>query len=121
MINDTVNGGFQPKASVSASGPVLSAASNSASATAAPVQERAPAVPVDNKQLAASVRKLNDHLQNMQRTLSFSVEESTGRTVISVYDSETDELIRQIPSEEVLRLLEQFQSGNAGLLVQDSV
>ena len=40
----------------------------------------------------------------MQRDLSFSVDDSTGETIITVIDSKTDEVVRQIPSEYVVRL-----------------
>jgi flagellar protein FlaG len=36
--------------------------------------------------------------------LSFSVDEETGTTVINIIDNETDEVIRQIPPDEILHL-----------------
>jgi flagellar protein FlaG len=58
-----------------------------------------------DEQLAAiqdRVVELNSYMQNMNRSLQFSVDEQSGDTVIKVIDSETDELIRQIPAEELL-------------------
>ena len=46
--------------------------------------------------------------QSIDRKLQFSVDDSSGRTVIKVLDPQTDEIIRQIPSEEVLRLAERI-------------
>jgi flagellar protein FlaG len=66
-----------------------------------------------------AVSKLNDHVQNLRRTLSFSIEESTGRTVIKVYDAETEELIRQIPPEETIRLAEVIEDQNASLFIEE--
>jgi len=40
----------------------------------------------------------------INRQLSFKVDQDTGRTVISVIDRETDELVRQIPSEAIVEL-----------------
>jgi flagellar protein FlaG len=58
-----------------------------------------------DEQLAAiqdRVVELNSYMQNMNRSLQFSVDEQSGDTIIRVVDSETDELIRQIPAEELL-------------------
>ena len=62
------------------------------------------------------VSRLNDYVQNIQRTLSFSVSEDTGRTVIKVYDSETDELIRQIPPEDTIKLAAAIEEQVSSLL-----
>ncbi|MBN46514.1 MULTISPECIES: flagellar protein FlaG [unclassified Methylophaga] len=48
------------------------------------------------------VVELNSYMQNLNRSLQFSVDDQSGDTVIKVIDSETDELIRQIPAEELL-------------------
>jgi len=58
----------------------------------------------DLEQLMEAVSKLNDHLQNVQRDLHFSIDDASGQTVVRVVNSETEEVIRQIPSEEVLRI-----------------
>jgi flagellar protein FlaG len=52
--------------------------------------------------LQERVAELNDHMQNFNRSLQFTVDESSGDTVIKVIDSETDELVRQIPSQTLL-------------------
>lgn len=76
------------------------------------------------ERLQQAVSEMNSFLQNLQRDLKFEVDSDLGRTVISVVDSETKEIIRQIPSEEVLeraRRLEQSggdMSGTGGLLLK---
>ena len=64
-------------------------------------------------------REVLDELQNyvdqLNRNLEFSVDDSSGRTVVTVRDGSTDVVIRQIPSEEVLRLAKNFNSGGARL------
>jgi flagellar protein FlaG len=55
---------------------------------------------------------LNDFAQRIQRKLQFSIDKQSGDTVITVLDLETEELVRQIPSEEILNIrhhLEQLQ------------
>jgi flagellar protein FlaG len=50
----------------------------------------------------AFVQGLNDAIKLMGTKLSFSVDDSTGRTIVKVVDAETNEVIRQIPPEELL-------------------
>ncbi|VAW89295.1 Flagellin protein FlaG [hydrothermal vent metagenome] len=59
----------------------------------------------ETSQLQAAVSRMSDHVQSIRRGLEFSVDEGTGRTVITVYDAESEEVIRQIPSEEFLNLV----------------
>lgn len=75
---------------------------------------------------AAAVVKLNEYLQQERRTLQFSVDQASGRTVITITDSETDEVIRQIPPERVLAIMRSFAEGpsdveHRGLLVRETV
>ena len=60
-----------------------------------------------------AVQRLNEIMSESQRSLRFQVDEISGRTVITVLDSETKEVVRQIPSPEwleVVRRLEQAGS-----------
>ena len=55
--------------------------------------------PKSRDEVQELVRELNTKAQNHNRTLRFSIDEKLGRSVISVVDRETDEVIRQIPPE----------------------
>ncbi|WP_242466265.1 flagellar protein FlaG [Chromatium okenii] len=55
-----------------------------------------------SEQLTATLERINDRLQDNDSTVSFAVDDESGRMVIRVTDTRTDELIRQIPSEEAL-------------------
>ncbi len=66
----------------------------------------------------AAVRRLSDYVQNHQRDLKFSVDQATGRTVIKVIDAETKEVIRQIPPERVLNLVQRLESMD-GLILEE--
>ena len=57
------------------------------------------------------VRDLNEHIQQIQRELQFSVDKDSGRTVITVMDKKTHDVIRQIPGEEALYFARKFQEG----------
>jgi flagellar protein FlaG len=48
-----------------------------------------------------------------ERSLSFRVDEASGRTVITVLDATTQEVVRQIPSEEVLALARALEVSGA--------
>jgi flagellar protein FlaG len=54
--------------------------------------------------LKQAVSQLNDHVQTMQRALLFSVDKDSGTVVVKIIDTESKQVIRQIPTEEVLRL-----------------
>lgn len=86
--------------------PPRTGAKDSASA-AVPV----PAVPNPGDDAKAQLDNLQQlleqasrHIHPEQRSLSFEVSEELGRAVVSVYDTETEELIRQIPSETAVRI-----------------
>lgn len=68
---------------------------------------------VSAEELGRAVDTINAHVQNLQRSLQFSVDEELGRTIVKVLDSETDEMIRQIPTEEVLAIARTIQDMTA--------
>jgi flagellar protein FlaG len=112
-------------------------------ATAKVPEARGLAVPEEGKELPQqatentvnvnevrdAVSQINDFVQTVQRDLSFNLNEESGRTVIRVIDSKSGELIRQIPSDEVLAIASHLRdvSANAlnevpqGLLFSDSI
>jgi uncharacterized FlaG/YvyC family protein len=59
---------------------------------------------IDREELEAAVAKVSSYVQSLSRSLDIRVDERSGDTVIQVQDATTDELIRQIPSEEVLAI-----------------
>lgn len=62
-----------------------------------------------------------------QRSLTFTMDEDSGRTVVKVIDKNTDQMIRQIPSEELLKVsqeikkLQEEMGQSLGLLVNSKV
>ncbi|MCX7147385.1 MAG: flagellar protein FlaG [Sulfuritalea sp.] len=56
------------------------------------------------QQLQSAVGALNRAMQLSGRNLEFSVDPSTKKAVVQVMDAQTGELIRQIPSREVLAI-----------------
>lgn len=61
----------------------------------------------------------NKILESVQRNLQFKIDDSTKQVVMSIVDKATGELIKQIPSEEVLALAQRLQETNGeGAIVQ---
>jgi len=68
---------------------------------------------LDGQDRQALADRAAKELQNTQAffrpELEFKVDEQSGRTVITVYNPETEEVIRQIPPEEAIRLAQLLQ------------
>lgn len=76
-----------------------------------------------SKEVQAALRDLSARVQDIRRELNFSVDEETGRTMVTVMNYETKEIIRQIPSEELLEMVKQIESqlGDKGNLLNTQV
>ncbi|MDH5181189.1 MAG: flagellar protein FlaG [Gammaproteobacteria bacterium] len=79
-------------------------------------------IEVTQETLQRVTSELKDFAQNMHRDLNFHVDDITGRVVIRVVDGTTDEVIRQIPQEEVLalarRLSDMLEDSPKGMLLE---
>lgn len=60
-------------------------------------------------QLDEAVAKVESFLKVQNRDLAFTIDDETKRSVVTVKDSQSGDVIRQIPSEEVLKLAERIQ------------
>ena len=79
---------------------------------AADVAVAAKQASVEQLQRAAEV--VNKALRQSSRNLEFRLDERTNRVVVKLTDTETGEVIRQIPSDEMLaisRAIGEFQQG----------
>ncbi|MBT8100382.1 MAG: flagellar protein FlaG, partial [Gammaproteobacteria bacterium] len=89
--------------------------SPSASVVSAPV-ESVELVEVELQDVKAAVENLREFVTDMKRELQFSVDEDSGRTIITVIDSDSGKIIRQIPPEEVLQLARSAAEGAFNLI-----
>jgi len=98
---------------------------------ALPVNGKAqPQQAANTAEVRQAVSRINEIVQSKQRDLSFNMDEGSGKYVIRIVDTESGELIRQIPTEEVLAIatqLREFQEDavsqseiGQGLLFSDS-
>lgn len=72
--------------------------------------------PDQSAKVEQAVSQVNEFVQSLSRDLQFTVDQDSGRTVIKVLDSETKEVIRQIPPEELLRIATTMTEGESLLL-----
>ncbi len=66
--------------------------------------------------LQKAVNNLNDYALNLKRNLQFTIDEELDRPIIRVIDTETDQVIRQIPSEEVLSIARRTETAASAIL-----
>ncbi len=55
-------------------------------------------------QLITAVKATQEFVSTINSSLEFSIDKDTGISVVKIVDKETEEVIRQIPSEEMLSI-----------------
>lgn len=68
---------------------------------------------IDREGLGQAVSNLQAFAQSIQRDLSFSLDDASGRVVIEVRDQASGDVIRQIPSEEALKLMKHLEEARS--------
>jgi len=71
--------------------------------------------PVSAAEVEEAVQHLAELVSQTQRNLRFRVDEASGRTIITVLDAETNEVVRQIPPAEFLAVARHL--GRTGALL----
>jgi len=59
--------------------------------------------------VAQAVERLNQLMASHQRSLRFQIDAASGRTVITVINDATQEVVRQIPSAELLQIAQKLE------------
>jgi flagellar protein FlaG len=69
----------------------------------------------------SAAAKGNSILQATNRDLEFQVDESTKKVVVKIIDSKTGDVVRQVPSEDMMAFIKRMQDleGNHGAMLQD--
>jgi flagellar protein FlaG len=57
-----------------------------------------------------AVDRLNEQMQQSQRSLGFKVDSATDQVVVMVTNKETGEVVRQIPTEAAIRMSQSFEA-----------
>ncbi len=60
-----------------------------------------------------AAKDLNEFARSIQTNLSFSIDEGSGRSVITVTDTQTGDVIRQIPAKEILAVANLIRESTA--------
>lgn len=63
-----------------------------------------PAQPITQEAVAAAIQSANAYAQSISISILFSLDQDTGHTVVKMVDTETKEVLRQFPSEEMLAI-----------------
>lgn len=80
------------------------------------VQEEQP----NDQEMEAAVNNLNKVIASSLQSIQFSMDKEAGRVVVKVLDSETKQVLRQIPNPEVLAISKNL-ARLQGLFISDRV
>jgi flagellar protein FlaG len=106
-----------PAAAAAAPTPAATAAPGTPGAHGAPgAAEPQKSAAGDDRDLQAAVESANNAVRQMATNLQFETDQSTGKVVVRVIDSETQKVLRQMPSEEMLAL-SQSVNGMRGMMI----
>jgi flagellar protein FlaG len=72
---------------------------------------------IDNREVKEAVEEVQTFIDKMAQGLQFSVDEDTGKTVVKLIDRNTDTVLRQIPTEEMLQIAKALDK-ISGLLIE---
>jgi len=64
--------------------------------------------PVQEEHLDHALEMLNSAAQSRNRSILFNLQSDSGRVQVKVVDKDTDKVIREIPSEEVMAMVEKL-------------
>lgn len=66
-------------------------------------------IQISKAQLDSQVEQLNRKLEQMGQSLVFGIDDSTSETIVKVFDKSSEELIRQFPTEDSLKVMKNIQ------------
>ena len=72
---------------------------------------------VPREDVANAVKATNEFVGSINDALQFSIDDETGKTIVKVIDTNTKEVIKQIPSEEMIAIAKALDKLK-GLLLQ---
>ncbi len=72
----------------------------------------------NQRSVQESVKKLNETIAVFNRSIQFSIDDDTSRNIVRIVDVNSKEVIRQIPSQEVIEIAQAFDKLK-GLLFSD--
>ena len=74
----------------------------------------------DNERVKEAIEKMNSDIRFKRTGCEFTYHEECNRVSIKLYDTNTKEVIREIPSEDTIRMLEKLNE-LAGLMIDEKM
>lgn len=92
--------------------PAPTAAAEESKAPKAEVKHFEPTIDVEEMRanLREDLERLNEMMRKNSRNLSFSMDEATDRVIVTVKNTQTGEIIRQIPDATTLRVAHNLEN-----------
>ncbi|REL30288.1 flagellar protein FlaG [Thalassotalea euphylliae] len=116
------NDGIQPEAAELAVDRIAEAEQVAAEEQSQAADEQSPA-----GDLTDAIETVSSFIEPQIRNVNFTQDDSSGQTVIKVFDAQSRELIKQFPSDEILELAERIKGlqdevvDRTGILIDDKV
>ncbi len=68
------------------------------------------------EQIERTVDEIRRQIAPVDQNLLFTIDKETGKTIVRLIDSSTKEILRQIPSEELIAIARALGKGQSGLI-----
>jgi flagellar protein FlaG len=95
------------------------AVADSGAVSARPVRPEVVTMTHSKEEVSAAVDKLNEAMAASSQSLKFEIDNDTKQIVVKIVDQSTDEVVRQIPSEEALQMAKSIDKMQ-GLLIRQT-
>ncbi|WP_456288589.1 flagellar protein FlaG [Paenibacillus sp. AK002] len=74
---------------------------------------------VSEKAVLDAINKVNRTLEGTPQRYEFKLHASTGDLIIKIYNKETNEIIRELPPEKMIELVEKLQQIVVGAIIDE--
>ncbi|MFZ5455691.1 flagellar protein FlaG [Methyloversatilis discipulorum] len=71
---------------------------------------------LSNEQIEQTVDEIRRRIEPVAQNLLFTIDKDTGKTIVRLIDSTTKEVLRQIPSEELIAIARSLGKSQSGLI-----
>jgi len=72
---------------------------------------------LQREQLEKVVERIEEFVgSNLNKGLAFRIDEDSGKSIVTIYDKRTGDVVRQIPDEDMLALSRQLAANSGGLV-----
>lgn len=113
MDINALTGGQQPVAAVRPSGTGSSITVGPSVKPLVAPADKAVSTEQERQPVEEAISSIQQFTQSIQRNLDFALDESSGRVVVKVTDALSGDVIRQIPTEDALRLAESLEEARS--------